>query len=442
MFTTQPQWERGYADGRRYRPLRDDERSLLATHVPAPAHGRALDVGCGTGELAAHLHSIGYCVDAVDWSETALTEAAARNGEDVHWLRGDIESTDPAPHSANGYDLITLRFVYPFLNTRDQTLVSLGRRLRPGGSLVLITPLAADTPTERRGIALDEDELDHLQAGWSAALRHDTEGVSFVVLRGPRHDRTAALRQQRIGKGDLDSEQNNLQAWSTYGTHHIARATQIPEVDRISWASWPGGPGAEVLGNLRGRRVLDLGSGIGKHAAHLVTAHGAVVDAIDSSPGQHRRACERYGDLDGLQLLLGDAVDHLRATEPYDVIYSIGGIPYIDPHRLLPFLATALKPGGRLCFTTLHTNSRGAGPSTSMAARPEVLPLADGGNLTVHMWVLTPELWEDLLVEYGLRVEGIDVLDSPDSDNHVSYRLFHARHRTHVTSAHRSGSDR
>lgn len=92
MFTTQDDWDRGYADGRRYRPLSDDERSLLATHAPPPAGGRALDVGCGTGELAAHLSTLGYAVDAVDWSKTALAEATARHGKAVRWLTCDVES--------------------------------------------------------------------------------------------------------------------------------------------------------------------------------------------------------------------------------------------------------------------------------------------------------------------------------------------------------------
>ncbi|MFD8686588.1 NUDIX domain-containing protein [Streptomyces sp. NPDC059651] len=236
----------------------------------------------------------------------------------------------------------------------------------------------------------------------------------------------------------MDSEQINLRTWNAYGTHHLARGTEIPEADRLSWGPWPTGPGAEILGDLTGRRVLDLGSGIGRHAAHLVREHAAVVDAIDSSPGQHRRACDRYGDLEGLRLLLGDAVDHLRSTEAYDVIYSIDAVPYIDPRRLIPALAPALKPGGRLCFTTLHTNSLGNGPSQSVTARPEVLPLAGGDDLTVHMWVLAPELWEDLLTEHGLRVESVDALDSPDSDDHVSYRVFRVRRHTCVTSPPRS----
>ncbi|MGW2695684.1 methyltransferase [Streptomyces sp. NPDC001296] len=188
MFTTQDEWDRGYTEGRRYRPLTDGERSLLARHLPPAAGGRALEVGCGTGELAAHLSSAGYAVDAIDWSETALAEARTRHGDAARWLRLDIEVDDGALLNADGYDLITLRFVAPFLSSRDHTLDALGHRLRPGGALVLITPLAEDTPTERRGIALEEDELARLQNRWPAAERHDVDGLVFLVLRGPCQD--------------------------------------------------------------------------------------------------------------------------------------------------------------------------------------------------------------------------------------------------------------
>ena len=229
-------------------------------------------------------------------------------------------------------------------------------------------------------------------------------------------------------------ESANAEAWTTYGRHHLQRGTLLAEVVRIDWGPGGTGPGTAILGDLDGRRVLDLGSGLARHAAHLARDRGALVDAVDFSPTQIERARARYDEVPGLNVVLADAVEHLQAAAPYDVIYSVHSVPYIDPHRLLPALSAALKPGGRLCFTVLHTNSQGDGPSTALAPRPETLRLADGPELTVQMWVLTSELWEDLLVQYGLRVEHITVLDAPEEDNHASYRLFQVRRPVRVTS--------
>ncbi|MCX5239047.1 class I SAM-dependent methyltransferase [Streptomyces prunicolor] len=156
---------------------------------------------------------------------------------------------------------------------------------------------------------------------------------------------------------------------------------------RIDWGPGGTGPGTAILGDLEGRRVLDLGCGGARHAAHLARDHGALVDAVDSSPTQIERARTRYAQLRGLNVVLADAVDHLHTAAPYDVIYSVHSLPYIAPHRLLLALATGLKPGGRLCFTVLHTNSYGDGPSTALVPRPETLRLAGGSELTVQMWV-------------------------------------------------------
>ncbi|MBB3081080.1 8-oxo-dGTP pyrophosphatase MutT (NUDIX family) [Streptomyces violarus] len=229
-------------------------------------------------------------------------------------------------------------------------------------------------------------------------------------------------------------EDANAEAWRAYGAHHLRRGTEPPEVARIDWGFEGTGPGTEVLGELAGRRVLDLGCGPARHAAHLVRAHGALVDAVDASAGQYERARARYGSLPGLRLVLADAVEHLRTAEPYDVVYSLRAVPYLDPHRLLPALASALRPGGRLCFTVLHTTSRGDGPSDRVTARPEILRMAGGGDITVHMWVLTPDLWTELLTEYGLRVEHVDVLDTPQADDHASYRLFQVPRPARVSS--------
>ncbi|MGB8939070.1 MAG: hypothetical protein WCD21_02340 [Streptomyces sp.] len=68
MLTAQDDWTCGSTEGRHYRPLTATERALLATHLPPIAGARDLEVGCATGELATHLASTGYTVDAIDWS--------------------------------------------------------------------------------------------------------------------------------------------------------------------------------------------------------------------------------------------------------------------------------------------------------------------------------------------------------------------------------------
>ncbi|MEV7451553.1 bifunctional class I SAM-dependent methyltransferase/NUDIX hydrolase [Streptomyces nigra] len=229
-------------------------------------------------------------------------------------------------------------------------------------------------------------------------------------------------------------EKTNTEAWTAYGRHHLRRATPLPEADRIDWGPAGSGPGDEPLGDLRGLRVLDLGCGPARHAAHLVRDRGARVDAVDSSPSQIERARSRYDGLPGLALVCADAVEHLRTAAPYDVVYAVHAVPYIDPHRLLPELARSVRPGGRLCFTVLHTNSAGHGPGTEVAARPEVLRLAEGGETTVRMWVLTTEVWTELLETYGLRVESVTALDAPEAGNHASYRLFEVRRPARITS--------
>lgn len=187
MAYDRAEWSQHYDDGRGFRPLRDSERNLITRHAAAPDGGRALELGCGTGELAAFLTDIGYTVDAVDFAEGALTRARKErpHAEQVRWLCLDIEHDDPAELSEDGYDLITLRLMFPFLHDRARVLSNLGARLRAGGTLVVITPMAATTPEERRHIALDEEEVDLLTEGWSQMERFDAEGLAVLVLRGP-----------------------------------------------------------------------------------------------------------------------------------------------------------------------------------------------------------------------------------------------------------------
>ncbi|WP_166027924.1 class I SAM-dependent methyltransferase [Streptomyces chilikensis] len=223
-------------------------------------------------------------------------------------------------------------------------------------------------------------------------------------------------------------ERRNLLRWTAYGTHHLTARTEIPEPERVYWGYWQEvGPGEEILGDLAGRRVLDLCSGTGRFAAHLA-ASGARVDAVEGARSQHERAVARFGGRPGLRLIHADAVDHLERAEPYDVVLSAHGLSYLDPRRVLPALTRALRPGGRLVFSVLHTNSAGDGPYDTVTARPEALHLKGIGPVTVDMWVLAPALWESLVTDCGLLVDQVDLLASPKEGDSVTCTLLRARH--------------
>ncbi|MGW3299860.1 methyltransferase, FxLD system [Streptomyces rubiginosohelvolus] len=184
-------WQDHYAEGKGFRQVSEAERALLAEHTPVPeGGGRALDVGCGAGELAVTLAAMGYAVDAVDYAEEALIRARSDHAEvgAVRWWCLDIER-DPLPDASGdeetGFDLITLRLSIAFISSRTAVLRSLGAQLRPGGAIVIITPLAKTTPAEQRNIALDEDELDLVAEGFGEVSRFDAEGLAVLVLRAP-----------------------------------------------------------------------------------------------------------------------------------------------------------------------------------------------------------------------------------------------------------------
>jgi len=63
----------------------------------APATGRALDVGCGSGRDAVHLAKLGWQITAVDFVDAALASARERaqhQGVQVNWVQGDVGRLD------------------------------------------------------------------------------------------------------------------------------------------------------------------------------------------------------------------------------------------------------------------------------------------------------------------------------------------------------------
>jgi len=121
--------------------------------------------------------------------------------------------------------------------------------------------------------------------------------------------------------------------------------------------------GAETTDNLTSRltgflkpgvRVLDVGSGIGGAAFHLVEKYGAKVVGIDLAEEMiavgHDRA-KAAGMSDKVEFILGDVLA-TDFPEKFDLVWSRDAFMHIpDKARLFAKLYSLLAPGGKIIIT-------------------------------------------------------------------------------------------
>jgi len=113
-----------------------------------------------------------------------------------------------------------------------------------------------------------------------------------------------------------------------------------------------------LLGDLRGKRVLDLGSGTGA-AAVAFAQHGAIVIALDATDAHLARARARAEEAEvKVEWRMGDLADlaFLRA-ESVDAAFSSAVAEVDDTPRLFRQVQRVLKPNAAFVFAHAHPMS-------------------------------------------------------------------------------------
>jgi 2-polyprenyl-3-methyl-5-hydroxy-6-metoxy-1,4-benzoquinol methylase len=199
----------------------------------------------------------------------------------------------------------------------------------------------------------------------------------------------------------------NRAAWQAYAAEATAgeEARDQPPT-RLEWTQVPGlGPGAELLGPIDGRRVLELGCGPGDTSAYLA-GRGAYVVAVDAAPAQVERARIRWPHA-GVDFIAADAATYLhQAGLTFDMVISVfGALDWTPPDRLLPLIAARLHPAGVLALSTIH-------PAWANRVGSE-LRCHSGRSVPVVRHATLPQEWPPLLEKAGLAAGLVQVVEHP-----------------------------
>jgi len=128
-----------------------DERSrpffdLLALVSPIPG-GRAVDLGCGTGERTRDLHQQIGAAETVglDSSEAMLAKSAEYAGGGLRFERGDLTAFAPK----EPFDLVFSNAALHWAPDHPALLARLTQVVKPGGQLAFQVPDNFDHPSHR-----------------------------------------------------------------------------------------------------------------------------------------------------------------------------------------------------------------------------------------------------------------------------------------------------
>lgn len=155
---------------------------LLATSPSG--HGRLVDLGCGTGELARPLAGVFDEVTAVDpefdMIDTGTNRAAEEGIDNIAWVVGKAEDADLQPRST---DLVTVGSAFHWMD-RPVVLEKVRRTLSPGGVFAVLggnSPWTGKEPWQQATISVLEDIVGPARRAGDGLFRRPKEPHEVVI---------------------------------------------------------------------------------------------------------------------------------------------------------------------------------------------------------------------------------------------------------------------
>jgi SAM-dependent methyltransferase len=215
----------------------------------------------------------------------------------------------------------------------------------------------------------------------------------------------------------------NRDLWDRSSDDYQARhGPQLAAAGGAAWGVWQL-PESQlrVLGDVRGRDVLELGCGAAQWSIAL-HAQGANVTAMDLSQRQLEHARKAMAEAAAaFPLVCASAEGTPFGDASFDIVFcDHGAMTFADPHRTVPEAARILRPGGLLAFSM-------STPILDLAWAPGAEHPSD--RLQLDYWGLHKldepgeptsfQLpygeWIRLFVDSGLAVESLLELCPPES---------------------------
>lgn len=151
--------------------------------------------------------------------------------------------------------------------------------------------------------------------------------------------------------------EHNRRVWDEQSDSYQERhGGQLADSGGAAWGLWQV-PESQlrVLGDVRDRDVLELGSGAAQWSIALAQA-GARVTALDNSARQLEHALELMAAAGAEFRLVHSSAEATPFDDAsFDVVFcDYGAMTFADPYHTVPEVARLLRPGGLFAFSS-HT---------------------------------------------------------------------------------------